>query len=221
MCYYYLFLKKYFIFLYEKLFLQDIDPALTSVIIWPNYMISEYHKQLILEKQQILHMQLVLRINKTSIRMNNWVIFFHFEIIGIELALKLSQMCGIRSTLNIYGKIFTWSIITLHKLVHWFPTSKIYTMHFLNLDGLGRYNDIIWTYACYNFRHCKVHTHIQAWIFWNAKTYTGEILLWCNIDGVLSEKPQNTHNLNCLFFNGCLGWKFKNCWNDWLYDTWH
>ena len=51
--------------------------------------------------------------------------------------------------------------------------------------------------------------------FWNAKTYTGEILIWCHIDGVLSEKPQNTHNLNCLFFNGCLGWKFKNCWNDW------
>ena len=34
-------------------------------------------------------MQLVLRINKTSIRMNNWVIFFHFEMIGIEFALKL------------------------------------------------------------------------------------------------------------------------------------
>ena len=39
-------------------------------------------------------MQLVLRINKTSIRMNNWVIFFHFEMIGIKFALKLSQMCG-------------------------------------------------------------------------------------------------------------------------------
>ena len=95
MFYYYLFLKKYFIFQCEKLFLQDIDPALTSVIVWPNYMISEYHTQLILEKSQILHMQLVLRINKTSIRMNNWVIFFHFEMIGIEFALKLSQMCGI------------------------------------------------------------------------------------------------------------------------------
>ena len=59
-------------------------------------------------------------------------------------------------------EIFTWSIITLHKLVHWFPTSKIYTMLFLNLDGLGRYNDIILTYVCSNFRHCKVHTHIQA-----------------------------------------------------------
>ena len=47
---YYLFLKNYFIFQYEKLFLQDIDPALTSVIVWPNYMISEYHTQLILEK---------------------------------------------------------------------------------------------------------------------------------------------------------------------------
>ena len=41
---------KYFIFQYEKLFLQDIDPALTSVIVLPNYMIAEYHKQLILEK---------------------------------------------------------------------------------------------------------------------------------------------------------------------------
>ena len=49
-------------------------------------------------------MQLLLRINKTSIRMNNWVIFFHFEMIGIKFALKLSQMCGIWSTLNIYGK---------------------------------------------------------------------------------------------------------------------
>ena len=46
-------------------------------------------------------MQLVLRINKTSIRMNNWVIFFHFEMIGIKFAPKLSQMCGIWSTLNI------------------------------------------------------------------------------------------------------------------------
>ena len=45
--------------------------------------------------------------------------------------------------------------------------------------------------------------------FWNAKTYTGEILIWCHIDGVLSEKPQNTHNVNCLFFNGCLGWNSK------------
>ena len=53
--------------------------------------------------------------------------------------------------------------------------------------------------------------------FWNAKTYTGEILTWRHIDGVLSEKPQNAHNLTSLFFNGCLGWKFKNCWNDcWL-----
>ena len=50
-------------------------------------------------------MQLVLRINKTSIRMNNWVIFFHFEMIGIEFALKLSQMCGIWSTLNILENI--------------------------------------------------------------------------------------------------------------------
>ena len=34
-------------------------------------------------------MQLLLRINKTSIRMNNWVIFFPFEMIGIKFALKL------------------------------------------------------------------------------------------------------------------------------------
>ena len=40
-------------------------------------------------------MQLVFRINKTSIRMNNLLIFFHFEMVGIEFALKLSQMCGI------------------------------------------------------------------------------------------------------------------------------
>ena len=51
--------------------------------------------------------------------------------------------------------------------------------------------------------------------FWNAKTYKGEILIWRHTDGVLSEKPKNTHNLNSLFFNGCLGWKFKNWWNDW------
>ena len=46
----FVFKKEYFIFQYEKLFLQDIDPALTSVIVWPNYMIAEYHTQLILEK---------------------------------------------------------------------------------------------------------------------------------------------------------------------------
>ena len=50
MFYYYLFFLKYFIFQYEKLFLQDIDSALTSVIVWPNYMIAEYHTQLNLEK---------------------------------------------------------------------------------------------------------------------------------------------------------------------------
>ena len=50
--------------------------------------------------------------------------------------------------------------------------------------------------------------------FWNLKTYTGEILIWCHTDGVLSEKHQNAHNINTLFFNGWLGWKFKNCWND-------
>ena len=42
--------KKYFIFLYEILFLQDIDLALTSVIVWPHYMISEYHTQMIFRK---------------------------------------------------------------------------------------------------------------------------------------------------------------------------
>ena len=52
--------------------------------------------------------------------------------------------------------------------------------------------------------------------FWNAKTYTGEILIWCHIDYVLPEKPQNTHNLNCLFFNGCLGWKIQKLL-EWLY----
>ena len=46
----FVFKKKYFIFQYEKLFLQDIDPALTSVIVWPNYMIAEYPTLLILEK---------------------------------------------------------------------------------------------------------------------------------------------------------------------------
>ena len=40
-------------------------------------------------------MQLVLRINKQRIRMNNWIIFFLFVMIGIEFALKLSQKCGI------------------------------------------------------------------------------------------------------------------------------
>ena len=34
---------------------------------------------------------------------------------------------------------------------------------------------------------------------WNAKTYTGEILIWRHIDGVVSEKPQNTHNLTSYF----------------------
>ena len=55
--------------------------------------------------------------------------------------------------------------------------------------------------------------------FWNAKTYRGEILIWRHIDGVFSEKPQNTHNLTSLFFNSYLGWKFKNCWNDWYICT--
>ena len=50
-------------------------------------------------------MQLVLRINKTSISMNNLVIFFHFEMIGIKFVLKLSQKCGIWSTLNIWENI--------------------------------------------------------------------------------------------------------------------
>ena len=30
--------------------MQDLDLARTSVIVWPNYMISEYHTQIILEK---------------------------------------------------------------------------------------------------------------------------------------------------------------------------
>ena len=37
-------------------------------------------------------MQLVLRIIKASISMNNWVIFFHFEMWGIEVVLKLWYM---------------------------------------------------------------------------------------------------------------------------------
>ena len=38
-------------------------------------------------------MQIVLRINKKkSIRMNNWVIFFHFKMIGIEFALSFTKM---------------------------------------------------------------------------------------------------------------------------------
>ena len=52
--------------------------------------------------------------------------------------------------------------------------------------------------------------------FWNAKTFKGEIFIWRHIDGVLSEKPQNTHNLNSLFFNGCLSWKFKTLM-EWLW----
>ena len=52
-----------------------------------------------------------------------------------------------------------------------------------------------------------------------AKVHT-DLHVVCNIYGVLSEKPQNTHNLNSLFFYGCLGGKFKNCWNDW-YITYH
>ena len=75
--------------------------------------------------------------------------------------------------LKIYGKIFKWIIISLHKLVHWFPASKINTMFFQNLDVMGRYNDIIWTYVCSNFRHCKVHTHIQACIFLECENLYG------------------------------------------------
>ena len=37
----------------------------------------------------------------------------------------------------------------------------------------------------------------------------GHPTIWRQIDGVLSEKPKNTHNLTSLFFNGCLGRKFK------------
>ena len=49
-CFIVIVFKKVFLFQYEKLFLQDIDPALTSVIVLPNYMISEYHTQMILEQ---------------------------------------------------------------------------------------------------------------------------------------------------------------------------
>ena len=34
-------------------------------------------------------MQLVFRINKTSISMNDLVIFFHFEMIGIEASVTI------------------------------------------------------------------------------------------------------------------------------------
>ena len=36
-------------------------------------------------------MELVLRINKTSISINNWVIFFHIEMIGIEYKLNFHK----------------------------------------------------------------------------------------------------------------------------------
>ena len=49
-CFIIIVLKTVFLCQYEQLFLQDIDPALTSVIVWPNYMISDYHTQIILEK---------------------------------------------------------------------------------------------------------------------------------------------------------------------------
>ena len=49
-CFIVIVFNKEFLFQYEKLFLQDIDPVLTSVIVWPNYMISEYHTQIILEQ---------------------------------------------------------------------------------------------------------------------------------------------------------------------------
>ena len=157
-------------------------------------------------------MQLVLRINKTNKRMNNWVIFFHFEMISIKFALKLSQMCGIWSTLNIYGKIFTWIIITLHKLFHWFPTSKIYTMLFLNLDGLGRYNDF-WPMCVITSAIAGKYPYSSSNIFGMRKLIRVKFNMmshwWCPL-----RKNSKQHNLNCIFFNGCLGWKFKNCWND-------
>ena len=66
-------------------------------------------------------------------------------------------------------------------------------MLFLNLDGLGRYNDIILTYVCYNVRHCKVHTHIKAWIFLECENLYG----WnFSIDVTLivsSQKNLKTH----------------------------
>ena len=50
-------------------------------------------------------MQLELRINKKSINMNNWVIFFHFEMKGIEFVLKLSQKYGIWRPRNMWENI--------------------------------------------------------------------------------------------------------------------
>ena len=96
----------------------------------------------------------------------------------------------------------------------------------------GRWGETAWgennvlafytSWSGFNFRHCKVHTHIQACIFLECENLYGWtfFLIWRHIDGVLSEKSQNTHNLNSLFFNGCLGWKFKNCWNDWRFKEW-
>ena len=49
-CFIIIVFKKYFLFQCEKLLLQDIDPTLTSVIVLPNYMISEYDTQIIWEK---------------------------------------------------------------------------------------------------------------------------------------------------------------------------
>ena len=50
-CFIIIVFKKVFLYFnMKKMFMQDFDPALTSVIVWPNYMISEHHTQIILEK---------------------------------------------------------------------------------------------------------------------------------------------------------------------------
>ena len=44
-------IKKVFLYFnMKKMSLQDFDSAPTSVIVWPNYMISEHHTQIVLKK---------------------------------------------------------------------------------------------------------------------------------------------------------------------------
>ena len=38
---------------------------------------------------------------------------------------------------------------------------------------LGTFSILPLTYVCNNFRHCKVHTHIQAWIFLECENLYG------------------------------------------------
>ena len=99
--------------------------------------------------------------------MNKLVIFFHFEIIGTEFVLKTFTKVWYMKHSKYMGKYSHGSSLHYISLFTGFLqlTSKINIMLFQNLDVLGRYYDTIWTYVCCNFRHCKVHTHIQACIF--------------------------------------------------------